>query len=235
MANLSVYSSVIPDSVETPSGASSSVYPLTTMVTNYLAPVLSEGSLTRWTEDGQSCLVGSVENSTCNCMFYSGLPSLHDLSSQSSLWAFCLGLHLGPTCPLWMHPIHLLGIVTSFILYTSLGVCEDKPSCKGSRYLQPTLSTVCLQVSLTLCAVVRFTCLHLHKVPEGLPSYILRIGSGRSDGRDLYGVIRYVPLIVVFGVGTQLLRRPVMTCRPNAGAGGGCYLFPSKLVRGLVG
>jgi len=32
------------------------------MVTNYLAPVLTEGSLTHWMEDDQSSLVGSVEN-----------------------------------------------------------------------------------------------------------------------------------------------------------------------------
>jgi len=73
----------MPDGVETTSGVSSSVYPLTTMVTNYLALVLVEGSLTRWAEDGQSALVGSVENSACNCISYSGLPALHDLSSGS--------------------------------------------------------------------------------------------------------------------------------------------------------
>jgi len=121
MANLSVCAFVIiPDGVETTSGVSSSVYPLTTIVTNYLLPVLTEDSLTRWTEDRQSSLVGSVENLTCNCMLYSGLPALHNLSSESYLWAFSLGLHLLPTCPLWMHPIHLLGVVTTFILYTSL-------------------------------------------------------------------------------------------------------------------
>ena len=74
MANLSVCASVIPDGVEITSGISSSVYPLTMMVTNYLAPVLSEGSLTPWTEDGQSSLVGSVENSVSNHILYSGLP-----------------------------------------------------------------------------------------------------------------------------------------------------------------
>jgi len=73
MANLSVCAPIIPDGVETTSGVSSSVYQLTTMVTNYLAPVLSEGTLTRWTEDGQSSLVGSVQNSTCNCMLKSCL------------------------------------------------------------------------------------------------------------------------------------------------------------------
>jgi len=83
MANLSVCASIIPEGVETTSGVSSSVYPLTTMATNHLALVLAEGSLTRWTEDGQSSLVGSVKNSTCNSMLYSGLPALHDLSSGS--------------------------------------------------------------------------------------------------------------------------------------------------------
>jgi len=85
MVNLSVCASVIPDGVETTSGVSLSVYPLTTMVTNYLALVVIEGGLTRWTEDGQSSLVGSVENSTNNSMLYSGLPALHDLSSASYL------------------------------------------------------------------------------------------------------------------------------------------------------
>jgi len=68
MANLSDCASVIPDGVETRSGVSSSAHPLTTVVTNYLAIVFVEGSLTRQKEDGQSSLVGSVENSTCNCM-----------------------------------------------------------------------------------------------------------------------------------------------------------------------
>jgi len=52
MANLSVCSSIIPDGVETTSGVSLTVYPLTAMVTNYLAPVLTGGSLTCHTEDG---------------------------------------------------------------------------------------------------------------------------------------------------------------------------------------
>jgi len=85
MANLSVCAFIIPDGVETMSGVSSSVYPLTTIVTNCLALMLVEGSLTRWIEDGQSSLVGFVENATCNCMLYSGLPALHDLSSGSYL------------------------------------------------------------------------------------------------------------------------------------------------------
>jgi len=85
MANLSVCAFIIPDGVETTSGVSSSVYLLTTMVTNYLALVLAEGGLTRWTEDGQSSFVGSVENSTRDCMLYSGLPALYNLSSGSHL------------------------------------------------------------------------------------------------------------------------------------------------------
>jgi len=108
-------------------------------------------------------------------------------------------------------------------------------SCKTCHYLQPTLPTACLRVSVTLCALIRFICFHSHKVPEGLPLYILRRRSGRTDGRDVYGVIRCVPLIVVLGVGIQLPRRPVMTRRPNAGPGGGCYLFPSKFVPVKVG
>ena len=111
--------SVIPDGGETTSGVSLSVYPLTTMITNYLAPVLTQGSLTPWTEDGQSSLVGSVENSTCARMSSSGFPGLHDLSAGCYLWVFSLGRHLLPACPLWMHTIHLLGIVTTFILDTS--------------------------------------------------------------------------------------------------------------------
>jgi len=85
MANLLVCAFIIPDGVKTTSGVSSSVYPLTTMGTNYLALVLAAGSVTRWTEDGQSSLVGSVENSTDNCMLYSGLRALYDLSTGSHL------------------------------------------------------------------------------------------------------------------------------------------------------
>jgi len=83
MGNLSVCGSVIPDRVEITSGVSSSVYPLTTMVTNFLALLLVEGSPTRWTGDGLSSLVGSVENLTCNCISFSSLPALHDLSAGS--------------------------------------------------------------------------------------------------------------------------------------------------------
>ena len=89
MVNLSVCASVIPDGVETTSGVSSSVYPLTMMVTNYLAPVLSQGSLTPWTEDGQSSLVGSVKNSVSNYISYSGLPYY---PSRNSLHHYARGI-----------------------------------------------------------------------------------------------------------------------------------------------
>jgi len=106
-ANLSVCASVITDGVATKSGVSSSVYPLTTMVMNYLAIVVTEGSITRWTEDGQSSLAGSVKNSTCDRISYSALPALHDLSSGSYQSVFSLTPHPLPSCPLWMHLIHL--------------------------------------------------------------------------------------------------------------------------------
>jgi len=111
---------IIPDGVETTSGVSLSVYPLTAIITNYLAPVLYKGSLTRQTEDGYSSLVGSIENSTCNSMLYSCLPALLDLSSGSQLWVSSLGLHPLPPCPFLSHPLQLLGIVTFFIPYPSL-------------------------------------------------------------------------------------------------------------------
>jgi len=54
------------------------------------------------------------------------------------------------------------------------------------------------------------------------------------DGRDVYGVIRCIPVRLGFGIGTQLPRRPVMTRRSNAAAGGVCYLFSSKFVRDKI-
>ena len=52
----------------------------------------------------------------------------------------------------------------------------------------------CLQWSVTLCNVDRFDSNHLHKRAKGLPSYILRTGSGRTDGRDVHGVTRRAPM-----------------------------------------
>jgi len=125
----------------------------------------------------------------------------------------------------------------SYLLHTLHVFVETRglTFVQTSCYLRPTLLTGCLLVSVTLCAVVQFTCLHLHKVSDGPPSYIPRTGSGPTDGRDVYGVLRCVPLTVVFGVGTQLPRRLVSTRRPNAGAGGGCYSFPSNFVHVKVG
>jgi len=205
------------------------------MIKNYLAPVLYEGSLSRQTEDGYSSLVGSVVNLTCDSMSYCCLSALHDLSSRSDLWAFSLTLHLLPTSPFWSHPLQLLG--HSYLLHI-LGVFVGKRglTCmQVARYLLPTALRVCLWVSVTLGAVLRFTCLYLHMVPGGLSSYTLRTGSARTDGHDIYGVIRCVPIMMVFDVGTQLHRWPVIMCRPNPRAGGGCYLYSSKFVHVKVG
>jgi len=106
---------------------------------------------------------------------------------------------------------------------------------KASHYLRFNLLTLCVQGSVALCTSVRFPCLYLHMVPEEHPSYTLRTVSSRTDGRDLYGVIRYVSTIVVFGVGTQLPTGLVVTHRSNSGAGAGCYLFSSQFVCVKVG
>jgi len=47
-----------------------------------------------------------------------------------------------------------------------------------------------LQWSVTLCDVDRFGSRYLHKLAIGLPSYILRTGSGRSTSHNVYGVMR---------------------------------------------
>ena len=110
----------------------------------------------------------------------------------------------------------------------STRLCKYKGTnllCKTSHYHLPTPPTVCLQVSVTLCAIVRFTCLNRHKVPEGLPSYTLRTGSGRQASRDVYGVIGCVQSITVFGVGMQQPRRLVVTRCPDGVAGGGGVVF----------
>ena len=58
-------------------------------------------------------------------------------------------------------------------------------------------------------------------------------------GCGVYGVIRFVPMTVVFGVGTQLPRRPVMIPGSQVGlegrGGGGCYLYTSKFISVKVG
>jgi len=86
MANFSVCASVIPDGVETTSGVSSSVYPLTTMVTNYLTPVLTEGSLTRWTEDGQANLLWLVPSRILHATAYRILVFRNYTSCSQIIW-----------------------------------------------------------------------------------------------------------------------------------------------------
>jgi len=119
MVYLSIWAPIIPDGVKTLSGVCPSVYPSTPMITNYLAPVLHEGSLTRQSEDGHSSLVGSVESLSCDRRSYSCLPALHDRFLGSHLWVFPLRLHPLPTRPFWIHPMQLLGIVTTLIPYPS--------------------------------------------------------------------------------------------------------------------
>jgi len=75
MVNLSVWARVIPDAVETTSGVSLSLYLLTEMIMNYLAPVRYGCSLPCWTEDGHSALVGSIENLVYDCISFSCLPA----------------------------------------------------------------------------------------------------------------------------------------------------------------
>jgi len=79
-------------------------------------------------------------------------------------------------------------------------------------------------VVVTLCDVVRSGCFHLHQVLCGLHSYILRRGTGRPDGRDVYGVASRAFFTDVFGEGTQLSRRRMVTDCPNGRAGGGLLL-----------
>jgi len=185
MVNLLVCAPVIPNGVETTSGGSSSVYTSTGMIRNYLAPVLYEGSLTSQTEDGHSSFVGRVMHSTCDRMSYSCLPALHDLSSGSHPYVLSLGLHPLPTGPFWCQPLQLLG--HSYLLFT-LRVFVDKSRLTHMKYVPLPLTpflTICLQASVTLCAVVQFTRFHLHMVPGGFPSSILPAGYGRTDGCDL--------------------------------------------------
>jgi len=134
------------------------------------------------------------------------------------------------SCGLGDSPDPLTG--HSYLLHTlPIFVGKRGVTCvKICRYLRPTLLTICLCVSVALCASIQFTCFHLYMVPEGLPSDILRTGSGLMDRRDISGVIGCAPMIVVFGVGTQLPGHLVMTRRSNPAARGGCYLFSLKFV-----
>jgi len=119
MAKVAVCASIITDGMETTSGVSSSVYPLTTMITNYHAPVLTEGSLTRWTEDGQSSglVLSRIRNAPASRILV--LRHYTTCPEDRTYGFFFLGPRLLPTCHSSMHPIHLVGIVTSFLLYIS--------------------------------------------------------------------------------------------------------------------
>jgi len=148
--------------------------------------------------------------------FFPGTPSFTNLSFVDS------------PDPLTGHS-YLLHTLPDFVGTSGLTFVQNVPlpSSNPSDYL-----------SSSLCNSMRRRPVHLPPLAYGArrsPSYILRTGPGRPDGRDLYGVIRCAPSIVVFRVGTQLPWPPVMTHRPNAGAGGGCYLFPSKFVCAKAG
>jgi len=66
--------------------------------------------------------------------------------------------------------------------------------CKNVPLLSDHFRDSCLQCSVTLCNVDRFGSSYLHKLVQGLPSYILRKRSSRTDGRDIYGVTRRAPM-----------------------------------------
>ena len=52
----------------------------------------------------------------------------------------------------------------------------------------------CLECSVTVCDVDRLGPNHLHRLAQGLPSYTLRVRSGQTDSRDIYGVTRRAPM-----------------------------------------
>jgi len=102
--------------------------------------------------------------------------------------------------------------------------------------LPSTLPSDCL--SSSVCNLIRRCPIHLPPLAQGARRSPLIYPANRiwsEDGHHAYGVTRYVPLIVVFGLRMQLPRRPVMTRHPNAGAGGLYYLFPSKFICVKVG
>ena len=57
---------------------------------------------------------------------------------------------------------------------------------------------------VALCDVDPLRPEYFHMLAQGSISYILQTASGRMDGRDVYGVMRWIPMIVFFAVGTQL-------------------------------
>jgi len=100
----------------------------------------------------------------------------------------------------------------------TLPLCVGKRALSGMQNvpIPATHSSPCWPSSVGNC--MRSLPLHLPELAASAQrsrSYILRKGSGRTDGREVYCVIRCVPIIMVLGVGTQLPRQPVMTCRPQ--------------------
>jgi len=51
-----------------------------------------------------------------------------------------------------------------------------------------------LEYSVTLCDVDGFDSNNLHKLANGVPSYILQTVSGRTDGRQVYRATRRAPM-----------------------------------------
>jgi len=64
--------------------------------------------------------------------------------------------------------------------------------CKNILLLSDHFRDFHLYCSVTLSDVDRSGSNHLHKLAKGVPSYILRTGSGQTDGRDVYWVTRRV-------------------------------------------
>jgi len=152
MAKISVCASVIPEGVETPSGVTPSVYWWTALVTNYLAPVVSGGSLTHYTEDGPSSLVASIENLASDCMLYSGLLALHDLSSGSHRRLFFPRASSFPNLAFVHAPDPLKG--HSHLLHT----LHVAVGTRGLTFVKniPLLSTCCSDdVSSNVCNLLR--------------------------------------------------------------------------------
>ena len=68
--------------------------------------------------------------------------------------------------------------------------------CKNIRLLSDNFGNPCLWCSVALCDIYQYGLNHLHKLAQGLPSYILRTGSGQADSRDVYWLTRRAPMIM---------------------------------------
>jgi len=105
------------------------------------------------------------------------------------------------------------------ILYYSLSsLCT-----KMSRYLWPMPKIPRSWSLVSFWVVDGFTPSYFPDLAEGPLLYILRTGSGRTDGGDVYGVI-LTPSILWYNTHrTQLRSICMMTRGPRTGAGGGCW------------